>query len=78
MWGGRVNRLPFNVAMKIKSRNKRKPEPRIMYICNRRRCLHCVMDCNYTADPEYALYKDRSKSRFEQDSSGRLWELKHK
>ena len=64
------------VVMKIKSKNRHKPEPRLMYICNRRRCLHCVKECNHTAQIEYALYKDHSKSRFECGSDGKMWELK--
>lgn len=75
--GGRVNRLPFAIAMKIKSGNKRKPEPKFMYICNRRRCLHCVPECHHTAQIEYALYKDHSKSQWDAGKDGRMWELKH-
>lgn len=76
--GGRAYRLPFAIAtMKIKSSNRRKPEPKFMYICNRRRCLHCVPECHHTAQIEYALYKDHSKSQWDAGKDGRMWELKH-
>lgn len=67
---------PLLLAMvKIKSTNRRKPDPKFMYICNRRRCLHCVKECNHTAQIEYALYKIHD--RFEAGRDGRLWELRH-
>ena len=42
--------------IKIKSSN-RKPEPkRLFYVCNGKRCDHCVPECRYTTDINYALY----------------------
>lgn len=73
-WGG-LSGSPFVVAMKIKSTRQKRNDPHIMYICNRRRCLHCVKECHHTADPEYALYKEHD--RFELGPNGTLWELKH-
>lgn len=69
---------PLLLAMiKIKSSNRRNPEPKLMYICNRKRCLHCVPECHHTAQIEYALYKDHSKSQWDAGKDGRMWELKH-
>lgn len=72
--GGRVNRLPFVIAMKIKSKNK-KPRPRkVMYICNRKKCQHCIPECHHTSDPAFAKYKEHIA--FDPGKDGILWELR--
>lgn len=72
--GGRVNRLPFVIAMKIKSENK-KPRPRkVMYICNRKKCQNCIPECHHTSDPAFAKYHDHVA--FDPGKDGILWELR--
>ena len=72
---GRFFGAAFVVAMKIKSTKRKYTEPHIMYICNRRRCQHCVKECTHTAQIEYARYE--THERFELGRDGKLWEVKH-
>ena len=68
------NRLPFVIAMKIKSKNK-KPRPlKVMYICNRKKCQHCIPECHHTSDPAFAKYKEHIA--FDPGKDGILWELR--
>ena len=73
-FGAVLNGAAFVVAMKIKSTKRKQTEPHIMYICNRRRCQHCVKECSHTSQIEYAKYE--THDRFELGQYGTLWEVR--
>ena len=67
---GAVERPPLNIAMRSKRPRK------TFYICNRKRCRDCSVECHHTADISFALYEIHDS--FELMGDGSLWEKAHR
>ena len=61
--------------MKIKSSNRPKPQRKVYYVCNRKRCERCFDECHHTTQIEYALYETHDV--FEPGVDGSIWEAIH-